>query len=107
MNDAINQYILLVMEEVMSLIIADVAKNTSAEGRNSSIPVVEEDGMSQLVERNSEDNEEGRRHDETVAIHRQVMVNAMKEEMGGYANTVIWKVPVRGSQQARSDKDGN
>ena len=55
--------LLFMMQEVMSEVIANVAKNSTAEHRCCSVPVVEEDCMGKLVEWSCKSNEEGRRHD--------------------------------------------
>ena len=56
-------HLLLVVQEVVGEIVANVAKNSTTEHRCRGVPVVEEDCMGELVERGCESNEEGRWHD--------------------------------------------
>lgn len=81
------------MQKVVCQIIANVAKNTTTIYRDSSVPVVEENGMSELPERRRQHNEESWWHDQSVLIHREVMVNAMEKEVKCDSYTVVWKVP--------------
>lgn len=89
-----------VMQEIVGKVVADVTEDAAAVHGRGGIPVVEEDGMGQLPERGREDHEEGRRHDETVPVHRKVVVDAVEEKVGGYAHTVI-REP---SEEKKKDK---
>ena len=84
--------LLLVVQEVMRQVIADVAEDTTAENGRRSIPVVEEDRVCELPEWCGESNEEGRWHDEAIAVHREVVVDTMKKEVSCYADAVVWEV---------------
>jgi hypothetical protein len=82
------------MQEIMSHIVADVAEDAAAVDSGAGIPVVGEDDMSQLPKRSRQYHEEGRWHDQSVPVHRQVMMDTVEQEVEGDANTVIWQVPV-------------
>jgi hypothetical protein len=73
--------LLLVVQEVVSHIVERVAEYTTTVGSGCRIPVPEDDCVSELPERRSEDNEKCGRHDQSVLVHRKVVVDAMKEEM--------------------------
>jgi hypothetical protein len=45
--------------------------------------------MCQVPKRCGERNEESRRHDKTVFVHWQVVVDAVENEMEGNANSVV------------------
>ena len=76
-NEEFNKNSLPVMQKVVCHVIADVAKDASAVCSYSCIPVVEEDCMREFPEGQGEDDEEGRWHDEAVAVHGEVVVNAV------------------------------
>lgn len=57
------------MQKVMRQIIADISKDSTAINCNGGVPVVEKDKMSEMPEGCCKDEEEGRWHDETVAVH--------------------------------------
>jgi hypothetical protein len=80
---------LAVVEEIVSQIIADVAKDTSTEHLNSREPVVEEDGMGELPERSCQNHKQCWGHDQSIAVHGQVVVNAVEEEVKGQTNSVV------------------
>jgi len=82
--------VLLVVQEVMGQVVTDVAKDPSTEHSCCCVPIIEENRVGELVERGCEHDEEGRRHDEAVSVHREVMVDAVEEEMGCYADSIIW-----------------
>ena len=58
------------VEEVVGQVVTNVAEDATGENSGCDVPVPVEDGMCQVIEWDSEDNEEGRRHDEAVAVHR-------------------------------------
>lgn len=82
----------LVVKEVVGKVVADVSEDTSTVGCHSSIPVVEKDGMSNLPERSSQSGKESRRHNQTVSIHRKIMVNTMENEMQTDTYSVVGEV---------------
>lgn len=69
--------VLAMVEEVVGQIVADVSKDTTAISQHSSVPVMEENEMRNFPERSSEYEKESRRHNETVSVHGQIMVDAM------------------------------
>lgn len=83
----------LVVKEVVRQVVADVTKDASAINSGSGVPAVRKNPMSQLVERRGENYKKCRRHDEAILVHRQVMMDAVEEEMHGNANSVVRKPP--------------
>lgn len=81
------------MQEIMRQIIADIAEDPARKDRHSSVPIVGKDKVCELVERCSENDKEGGRHDEAVAVHGEVVVDTVEEEVGGYTDTVVREVP--------------
>lgn len=73
----------------MRYIIEHVTKNTTTIRENSRVPAVPEDATSNVIPRISKDDKERRRHDEAVAVHGEVMMNAVCEEMKYQSYTVI------------------
>lgn len=65
------------MKEVMCLVVANVSENTTGEDGQGGKPIIEEDGLRQLVERYCEYHEQSRRHDESVSVHGKVMVDTV------------------------------
>lgn len=86
--------VLLVVEKVVGHVIAGVSKNATAIRSQSCRPVPKNDGVCKLPERCGESDEQGRRHDKPVFVHGEVVVNAVKEEMQGEANAVIWQISI-------------
>lgn len=84
----------LVVEEVMSHVVKDVAEDASREDGSGHEPIPVEDSVCELPERRGQDDKQSRRHDEAIFVHRQVVVNAMKEEMSSDANTVVRDIAV-------------
>lgn len=74
----------------MGQVVADVAKYSTTEHSCCCIPIVEEYCMSELVEWSCKSDEEGRRHDQSVSVHRKVVMDAVKEEVRCYADSVVW-----------------
>lgn len=84
--------LLLVVQEVVREVITYVAKYTTTEHSCCCVPVVEEDCMSELIEWCCESDEEGRRHDKAITVHREVVVDAVEKEVCRYADSVVRKV---------------
>lgn len=84
----------LVMEEVMCQIVADVAKDTTAVDSSRDRPVVEEEELGKVPEGGGEDYKQSRWHDEAVFVHRQVMVNPMQQEVQGDAHSIVREIIV-------------
>lgn len=82
----------LVVEEVVSQVIADITKDAATVDRGRGIPVVGENGMGEIPERSCKQYEHGRGHDKSVPIHGQVVVDAVKQEVCNDAIFVIRKV---------------
>lgn len=61
----------------MGEVVAYIAEDTPAEDGGCYVPVPIEDGMCKVVEWYCEEEEEGGGHDESVAVHWEVMVDAM------------------------------
>jgi len=59
----------LMMEEVVGQVVADIAENATAVHSCGYAPVPEEEGVGELPERRRKGNEQSRRHHEPVAIH--------------------------------------
>ena len=95
--------VLLVVEEVVGHVIASVSENATAVCSQSCMPIPEDDCVCELPEGCSESYEQSWRHDKPVLVHREVVVNAVKEEMQGDANAVVWQMPnmVSRSQQRK------
>lgn len=77
----------------MGQIIAYVPEDAATVHHQSSIPVVEEDGMSQFPEWCSQNDEQSRWHDKSVFVHWQVVMNSVKEEMQRDTHSVVGKDP--------------
>lgn len=67
----------LVVEEVVRQVVADVAEDTAAEDRRRRVPVPVEDRVGQLPERRCQHYEQRRWHYESVLVHGQVVVHAV------------------------------
>lgn len=83
----------LVVQEVVRHIVKDVAEDATAVGSDSAVPVPEDDGVREVPERVGEGHKERRRHDQAILVHWQVVVNAVKEEVGGDTHTVVRQIP--------------
>jgi hypothetical protein len=92
----------LVVKEVMCEIVADVSEDAATVGCSSSIPVVEEYSMCKLPERSGQSSEERRRHNKTILVHREIMMDAVKDEMKCNSNTVVRQVAIKVSGKLRS-----
>lgn len=91
------------VKEVVCKIVADISKNTSTVGSSSSIPVVEEDAVGNLPERSGQCSEECRRHDKTVLVHGEVMVDTVENKVKRNSDTVIGQIIVKVEQNAVQD----
>ena len=80
------------MKEIVCQVITYVAKDTTTKDRCRSIPVVEEDSVSQLPERNSQHYEKCWWHYKPVFIHWQVVMNTVEEKVSRDANAVVRQV---------------
>lgn len=85
---------ILVVKEVMGHVIADVAEDAATIDCRRSVPVVGEESVGEIPEGSCEHQEHGRRHDKPVLVHRQIVVNAVEQEVRSYAISVVRKVAV-------------
>lgn len=85
---------ILMVQEVVRQVVADIAKDAAAVDGRAEVPVVREDDTGQLPEWCGQHNEERGGHDQTVLVHRQVVVDAVEEEVEGDANSVVRKVAI-------------
>ena len=83
---------LAVVQEVMSQVVADVAKDASTEDRRCRVPTPEEDGVCQLPERDCKHPEQRRRHDQAKLVHREIMMNAVEYKVRRDADPVVWQM---------------
>lgn len=67
----------LVVQEVVGAIVANVAEDATAVDCHCCVPIVEEDCVGELPERRGENQEKCGRHDESQAVHWEVVVNAV------------------------------
>lgn len=65
------------VQEVMCHVVACVAKDASTISCQSCIPIPKYNGVCKFPERCSKCDEEGRRHDQSVFVHRKVMMDAV------------------------------
>jgi hypothetical protein len=65
------------MEEVVSHVIAYVAKDPSAVNCCGNMPVPVENDMGKFPKRSGQDHEESWRHHKSVLIHGEIVVNAV------------------------------
>lgn len=79
----------LVMQEVVRHVVENVTEDAAAVDGGGGMPRVEEDSMGEVPEGVGKDDEERRGHDEAVAIHREVVVDAVEEEMEGDEVAVV------------------
>lgn len=79
------------VEEVVSQIVANVAENSATKDLHCREPIVEKYGMCQLPEWGGEYDEQRGWHDQSIFIHREIVVNAVKQEVKGQANAIVGK----------------
>lgn len=71
----------LVVQEIVSEIVANVAKDAAAEYGRGHVPVPVKDGVGQLPEWSCQHDEEGGRHDEAIPVHGKVVVDTVQKEV--------------------------
>lgn len=81
------------MKEIMCQIVTHVSEDATTIHQQGCVPVVVEYRVSQLPERGGQDDEKGRRHDESVPVHREVVVNTVEQEVKCQPDWVVWKPP--------------
>jgi hypothetical protein len=82
----------LVVEEIVSHVIADITKDATTVDCGRSIPVVGENSVCEIPERSCKQHKHGWRHDKSVPIHGQVVMDTVKQEVGNEAISVIREV---------------
>lgn len=85
------------VEEVMCQVVHDVSEYSSTEYCRGHVPVECKYGVRQFPERSGQSNKHGGRHDKTVFIHREVVVDAVKKEVQCDGDTIIWEISGRES----------
>lgn len=88
------------VKEVVSKIVADVAEDATTVDSSSGMPAVGKDSMGKIPEGGCKHHEESGRHDQSILIHGQVMVNTMEQEVQSDANTVVGEVVVKMEQES-------
>lgn len=84
----------LVVKEVVGQVIANVAKNATAVDCCRGIPVVGENGMSEVPKGSRKQQKHGWRHDQSVFVHGQIVVDAVEQEVRNDAISVVRKIAV-------------
>lgn len=69
------------MQKVVGQVIADVTEYTSTEHGHGDVPIPVKDKVGEVVERYSENEEQGWRHDKSEFVHGKVMMDAMEKKM--------------------------
>lgn len=93
-RDGKGRNVLSVVEEIVSQVVANVSKDTTAEDRDGGVPVIKEDSVCQVPEGCGNGNEQCRGHHEPQSVHGEVVVNAVQEEMCRDRHSVVWEVIV-------------
>jgi len=86
---------LLVVEEIMRHVVADVAENTTTVHSRGSVPIIEEDGVGEVPEWRSENHEQRRRHDQAQSVHGKVMVDTVEQEVQRDSHTIVRKMVIK------------
>lgn len=95
----------LVVEEIVCQVVADVAENAAAIDGCSHIPVPEEQRMCDPPEGRGQNDEERRWHDQAVLVHGEVVVDTVQQEVRGDAPSVIRQVSNgRAGENARDNR---
>lgn len=83
---------ILMVQEVVCHVVACVAENAATVDCRRDVPIPKEDGMGEGPEGSGKHCEKRRRHDETVLVHGQVVVDTVQGKMKGDADAVVRKV---------------
>ena len=75
----------------MGQIVANVPEDATAKHLHGGEPVVKEDCMGELPERGRENDEQGWWHNQSISVHREVVMDAVEKEMKRQADSVIRK----------------
>lgn len=79
----------LVVKEVVRHVVQSVAEHATGERRSAHVPVEEENLVGKRPERSREDDKQCWGHDKPISVHREVVVNAVKEEVQRETDTII------------------
>lgn len=82
---------ILVVEKVMSQVVANVSEYTAAVHRCRKVPIEGEKEMRKLPERRGKSDKKSRGHDESVLVHGEIVVNAVQEEVQRDPDSVVRK----------------
>lgn len=82
------------VQEVVGQIVADITQDSTAVNGGGSIPIPKDDGVRKLPPGGCEDGEECGGHDEAEAVHGEIVVDAVEEEVRGDHEAVIRHFPV-------------
>lgn len=86
------QWQVLMVQEVVCHVVAGVAKNATAVNCCRNVPIPEEDCVGERPERSGKNGEKRRRHNETVFVHGQIVMDTVQREMQCDTNAVVRKV---------------
>lgn len=89
----------LVVEEVMCEIVTNISEYGTTEDICSGRPIVEENHMSESPKRCGKSKKQCRRHHQSQFVHRQIVMNPVKQKMCGQSDSVIRKVSRRESDR--------
>lgn len=84
-------YLLPVVEEIVRHVIANVSEDTTTVRQHSGVPVIEDHRVRKFPERRGEKNEQSWWHHKSVLVHRQVMVDSVKEKVQSDTDSVVRK----------------
>ena len=82
---------ILVVQEVVCQVVADVSEDTATKDGGADIPVRGKNKVCKLPEWVCKNHEKGRGHHQSVFVHGQVVVNAMEQKVCSDTDTVIRK----------------
>jgi hypothetical protein len=88
----------------MGHVVASVSKDAAAIRSKGRMPVPENDGVCKFPKGCGKRDEECRRHDKPILVHREIMMNAVEQEMQSDANAIIWKMSEIVSKKQRDER---
>lgn len=77
------------MKEVVRQVVADVSENATTEDSGGYTPIPIEDGMCKLPKRSCKYEEKGGWHDKSELVHREVVMNTMKQKVESESNSIV------------------
>ena len=83
----------LVVQEVVGQVVADVSEYAAAEHAGSDGPVERKEEVGELPEGRGQRDKESWGHDQTVLVHGQIVMDSVKEEVQREAGSVIRQPP--------------